>query len=170
MDMLLLVDVGSRVVHLLTAITLVGGSIYMSFVAAPSLRELGSEVATGVQESLVRRWKWFVHGGIAFLLITGFYNYMRAMGAHNDAGDKIYHAFLGVKMLLAFALMLIASGLVGRSKAFQFMRNARGFWQMILILLAVVIVGLSGFIKTRGIPNAPASIAPATVEEKSATS
>jgi hypothetical protein len=32
------------------------------------------------------------------------------------------------------------------------MRDWRGLWQGILILLAVVIVGLSGFIKTRGIP------------------
>lgn len=163
MDMLLLVDLVSRVVHVLTAITLVGGSIYASFVAAPVLRGLGADVATGVQDALIRRWKWFVHGGITFFLITGFYNYMRAMGAHNDAGDKIYHAFLGVKMLLAFALMLIASGLVGRSKAFQFMRDSRGFWQMILILLAVGIVGLSGFIKTRGIPEAPSSNVPREV-------
>lgn len=157
MDMLLLVDVVSRVVHLLTAITLVGGSIFASLVAAPALRGLGADVATSVHDAFVRRWKWFVHGGIALFLITGFYNYMRAMGAHNDAGDKIYHAFLGVKMLLAFALMLIATGLVGRSKAFQFMRDSRGLWQMILIFLAVVIVGLSGFIKTRGIPDAPMS-------------
>jgi hypothetical protein len=59
---------------------------------------------------------------------------------------------VGTKILLALGVMVIASGLVGRSKAFQFMRDARGLWQAVLILLAVVIVAISGFVKVRGIP------------------
>ena len=159
MDTLLVVDIVSRVLHLLTAISLVGGSIYAAFVIGPLLRSLGKETAEDIQSSLTKRWKMWVHGGIALFLVTGFYNYMRAMPAHNEAGDKIYHALIGTKMLLAFGVMLIASGLVGRSRAFQFMRDSRGLWQMILIFLAVVIVGLSGFVKTRGIPapKAPAA-------------
>jgi uncharacterized membrane protein len=152
MDTLMLVDIGSRVIHILTAISLVGGSIYAALVLGPALRGLNEEAAQSLQSALLRRWKIIVHGGIALFLVTGFYNYMRSMPAHNEVGDKLYHAFMGTKMLLAFAVMLIASGLVGRSKAFQFMRDWRGLWQGILILLAVVIVGLSGFIKTRGIP------------------
>ncbi|MDP1563756.1 MAG: hypothetical protein Q8M16_20430 [Pirellulaceae bacterium] len=154
MDTLLMVDIVSRVLHLLTAISLVGGSIYAAFVVGPVLRSLGGEKAGEVQSSLTNRWKMWVHGGIALFLLTGFYNYIRAMPAHNEAGDKIYHAFLGTKMLLAFGVMLIASGLVGRSRAFQFMRDSRGLWQTVLIFLAVVIVALSGYIKTRGIPAA----------------
>jgi hypothetical protein len=64
-------------------------------------------------------------------------------------GDGLYHALIGTKILLALAVMVIASGLVGRSGAFQFMRDGRRTWQGILLVLAVVIVGLSGFLKVR---------------------
>lgn len=152
MDTLGMVDVVSRVVHVLTAISLVGGSLFAAFVVGPALRSLSEEAASVFRTALTSRWKMWVHAGIALFLVTGFYNYIRAMPAHNEVGDKIYHALLGTKMLLAFGVMIIASGLVGRSRAFQFMRDSNGLWQMILIFLAVVIVGLSGFIKTRGIP------------------
>ena len=152
MDTFWVIDIVSRVLHVLTAISLIGGSVFTAFVVGPALRSLSDDTAQALRETLTKRWKMWVHAGIALFLITGFYNYMRAMPAHNEVGDKLYHAFLGTKMLLAFAVMIIASGLVGRSRAFQFMRDARGLWQMILILLAVVIVGLSGFLKVRGIP------------------
>ncbi len=154
MDTIGMVDVVSRVIHVLTAISLVGGSLFAAFVVGPALRSLSEEAAGVFRTALTSRWKMWVHGGIALFLVTGFYNYIRAMPAHNEVGDKIYHAFLGTKMLLAFGVMIIASGLVGRSRAFQFMRDSRGLWQMILILLAVVIVGLSGYVKVRGIPAA----------------
>jgi uncharacterized membrane protein len=150
MDSLEVVDIVSRIVHLLTAITLVGGSLFVATVLGPSLRSLSDAVSSDLWGAINGRWKMWVHGGIALFLITGFYNYIRAMPLHK--GDGLYHALVGTKILLALGVMVIASGLVGRSKAFQFMRDARGLWQAVLILLAVVIVAISGFVKVRGIP------------------
>jgi len=153
MDSLIVIDVVSRIVHLLTAVSLVGGSLFLALVLGPALRSLNSSTAADVGTAVGGRWKMWVHGGIALFLLSGFYNYIRAMPGHK--GDGLYHALVGTKILLAFGVMVIASGLVGRSKAFQFMRDGRGLWQMVLIFLAVVVIAISGFVKVRG--NSPAA-------------
>lgn len=165
MDGLDWLDVVSRIFHVLTAITLVGGSLYAAAVVGPVLRANPVEVADQWQAALTAGWKKWVHGGIAIFLVTGFYNYIRAMPLHK--GDGLYHALIGSKILLALAVMVIASGLVGRSSAFQFMRDGRRMWQGILLVLAVVIVSMSGFLKVRATAERPAPAAPAAVEQAS---
>jgi hypothetical protein len=165
MDGLDWLDVVSRIFHVLTAITLVGGSLYAAMVVGPVLRANATEVADQWQAALTAGWKKWVHGGIALFLLTGFYNYIRAMPLHK--GDGLYHALIGTKILLALAVMVIASGLVGRSRAFQFMRDGRRTWQGILLVLAVVIVSMSGFLKVRASLDRPA---PATAAQTSAES
>ena len=165
MDGLDWLDVVSRVFHVLTAITLVGGSLYAAMVVGPVLRGNPADVAEQWQAALTAGWKKWVHGGIAIFLVTGFYNYIRAMPLHK--GDGLYHALIGTKILLALAVMVIASGLVGRSSAFQFMRDGRRTWQGILLFLAVVIVSMSGFLKVRATADRPATVAPAAVDQVS---
>jgi len=145
MESLFPLDVASRILHVLTAIALIGGSIFTACVLGPALRNLPETAA--MWESIQRRWKPWVHGGIALFLLTGFYNYVRAMPLHR--GDGLYHALLGTKMLLAFAIMFLASVLVGRSPGFQAMRDRAGLWQGLLIGMAVVVVAISGFVKVR---------------------
>jgi len=134
-------------------------------VVGPVLRANSREVAEQWQAALTAGWKKWVHGGIALFLLTGFYNYIRAMPLHK--GDGLYHALIGTKILLALAVMVIASGLVGRSTTFQFMRDGRRTWQGILLILAVVIVSLSGFLKVRASADRPG---PATAVQVSGES
>jgi len=70
------------------------------------------------------------------------------MGLHE--GDGLYHGLIGTKMLLAFAIFFIASALVGRSAKLQAMRDNRAFWLKTIVLMAAVIVAISGFVKVRG--------------------
>ena len=74
-------------------------------------------------------------------------------------GDALYHALVGIKILLALGVFFIASVLVGRSPAFEGMRQNRAKWLKIIVILATVIVGISGFVKVRGVPNAEADSA-----------
>jgi len=143
----------SRFVHVSTAITLVGGSVFSAFVLLPAANELGDEPHETLATSVTKRWKRFVHLGVLLFLVSGFYNYFRAMGLHK--GDGPYHAILGSKILLAFAVFFIAAALVGRSPKLAGFRRKRGLWLRILVLLATIIVGLSGFVKVRGIPANP---------------
>ena len=119
-------DVSSRSVHVVTAIALVGGSVFMAVVLGPSADELGEETHNKLREQVVKRWKKFVHGGIGLFLLSGFYNYAVGMKPHAD--DSLWKALVGVKMLIAFGIVFIASALVGRSKTFDGMRAQRAKW------------------------------------------
>ncbi|WP_144058651.1 hypothetical protein [Rhodopirellula sp. SWK7] len=143
-----LIDTISRIVHVATAITLVGGSVFTLFVLLPSAKTLSSEAHKQLAEAINGRWKRFIHGGIALFLISGFYNYFRAIPNHK--GDGLYHGLLGAKMLMAFVIFFFASALVGRSPRFDGMRANKSKWLGLIVLLATIIVCLSGFLKIRG--------------------
>ena len=144
------VDVVSRIVHVGTAITLVGGSLFMLLVLMPSAKELSDESHQTLASAVQSRWKRFVHLGVALFLISGFYNYVRAIPQHR--GDSLYHALLGTKMLLALGVFFLAAALVGRSSALESIRTQRGKWLKVLVVLAALIVAISGFVKVRGVP------------------
>ena len=157
-----ILDVISRIVHVLTAITLIGGSVFMAFVLGPAANALGDEAHDKLREQVIPRWKKFVHGGIALFLISGLYNYMVMIPKHK--GDGLYHGLVVTKMILALGIFFIGSALVGRSKSFEGMRAQRPKWLKILVLLAVIVVGISGFVKVRGIPETTADSAAEVAE------
>jgi uncharacterized membrane protein len=148
MNDLFLVDVLSRFLHVAVAIVLVGGTVFMRFILMPAAKELPDAEHDQLRLWLLARWKRVVHGGIAVLLLSGLYNYMQQVPKHK--GDGLYHALLGTKMLLALVVFFIASALVGRSAAFEKMRQNRAKWMGLVVLLSAVIVGISGFVKVRG--------------------
>ncbi len=161
MDNLFGVDVVSRVVHVTTAIVLLGGSIFALLVLLPSAKILGDEAHQQLKEAVNKRWKMLVHIGILLLLVTGFYNYFQQMPKHK--GDGLYHGLLGTKIILAFIIFFIASVLVGRAKAFEGWRAKRESWLRIIVLLGLVIVAASGFLKVRG-PVVKEAAPPAAVQ------
>ena len=148
MEPLFALDVLSRIVHVAVAIVMVGGTVFMRFVLMPAAKELPETEHDQLRQRLLARWKRVVHGGIALLLLSGLYNYMKQIPMHK--GDGLYHALLGMKMLLALAVFFIASALVGRSASFEKMRQNRAKWMGLIVLLSALIVGISGFVKVRG--------------------
>lgn len=144
----------SRIAHVATAIVLVGGTVFMRFVLMPAAKELPEAEHDQLRQRLMARWKRVVHGGIALLLLSGLFNYMQQIPKHK--GDSLYHALLGTKMLLALVVFFIASALVGRSAAFEKMRQNRASWMGLIVLLSALIIGISGFVKVRGLKPKPA--------------
>jgi uncharacterized membrane protein len=163
MDADFLVAVVSRWIHVGTAIVLVGGTSFMKLVVGPSLQGQPSELMDAIRG----RWKKFVHGGIALFLITGFFNYFRAMPDHK--GDGLYHALIGTKIILAFVVFFFASVLVGRSAGTQKFRDNAGKWMSVVLLLSALIVAMSGVVKVRGIPSATKTPAAETAQVPAAT-
>ncbi len=143
-----LVPLISRWIHVGTSIVLVGGSVFMRFVLAPAAATLPDAEHTALRERVIGTWKRFVHIGILLFLLSGFYNYL-AVALPNHKGDKLYHALMGTKIILAFVVFFIASALVGKSAGLQKIRDKRNTWLLVLILLAAVIVGIGGFLKIR---------------------
>lgn len=152
----------SRWAHIITAIVLVGGTVFLRFVLGPAAAQLPDDSHAKLKELVLGTWKKFVHGGIALFLISGFYNYL-VVQAPLHKGDKLYHALMGIKILLAFAIFLIASGLVGRSKVFAGMRAQAKLWQGIVVVLAMLIIGISGFVKVRPNPVAVSNVTTSSV-------
>lgn len=144
------VDIVSRVVHVGTAIVLVGGSVFMLLVLMPSAKALSDETHRQLATGVIARWKRFVHIGIVLFLVSGFYNFAKAVPQHR--GDSLYHALVGTKILLALGVFFIAAALVGRSPALEPIRRNRSKWLTILVSIAAVIVAISGFLKVGGTP------------------
>lgn len=145
------IDVVSRITHVSTAIALVGGSVFTLLVLMPSAKLLTDEQHAVLAEAVTGRWKKFVHLGIVLFLVSGFYNYSQAIALHK--GDGPYHMMLGIKMLLAFVVFFFASALVGRSQKLAGIRTNRKRWLTVVVILATVIVAISGYAKVRGVPQ-----------------
>jgi uncharacterized membrane protein len=145
-----IIDTLSRIVHVGTAITLVGGSVFMLLVLMPAAKLLSDESHNQLAAAVSARWKRFVHIGVLLFLVSGFYNYWQAIPLHR--GDGLYHALVGTKIILALGLFFLAAALVGRSEKLEPIRRNRAKWLSILVLLAATIVAISGFVKVRGLP------------------
>ena len=155
---MLWIAVVSRWVHIGTAIVLVGGLVFTRFVLGPAARQLPDDAHALLKEQVLRKWKMIVHGGFGLFWASGLYNYIMVMSPlHADAADrKIYHMLLGIKILLALVVTLLSIGLVGRSKAFAGLRANPTRWQNVILTLAAIIIGLSGYAKVvlKGTPAA----------------
>ena len=146
---MLSLDILSRVIHVGTAVVLVGGSVFMRFVLMPAASRLPEKEHFALREQVLGRWRKFVGVGIGLLIITGFYNYIHlAMPQHS--GDGLYHGLMGVKVILAMVIFFIASALTGRSEALDRVRQNAKMWLAILILLATILIAIAGFLKVRG--------------------
>jgi uncharacterized membrane protein len=155
-----------RWIHIGSAITVVGGTVFMLFVLLPAAKEILDEEHLKLRAAVLKRWKWFVHFGIALFLVSGLYNYIKVMVPLHK-GDGLYHALMGVKMLLAMGVFGLAEVLVGRSKLAEKLRQNASKFLTINLVLAAIIVMLSGFLKT--LPAKPAAaVAPAAVSGDSA--
>ncbi|MCI0460811.1 MAG: hypothetical protein L0Z62_28010 [Gemmataceae bacterium] len=138
-----------RWLHVGTAIVLLGGSVFLRFVLLPAAEKLSAEAHEALRGHLLATWKIFVHAGVLLLLLSGLYNYLVVM-LPLHRGDSLYHALMGTKILLALVVFFLAEALVGRAAAFENLRQKRRLWLGVIVLLAALIVALSGFLKVRG--------------------
>jgi len=140
------VQVVMRWVHVITAVVVVGGVIFMRLMLAPVA---GASLDPAAQDQLragiMARWRKVVHVGILLFLISGFYNYFFVTRFAHEA--PAYHMLFGIKFLLAlvvFALALMLSSSKGYAARIQ--ANATA-WTGVLIVLALITIMLGGYMK-----------------------
>lgn len=142
----------SRLLHILSAIVLMGGATFTLFVLRPAAKELPEDVHEALRQRISRKWSMIIGIGILLLIVTGLYNYFinaMADGAPQK-GNKAYHMVLGIKILLAFVVFFLASALAGRSQGLAWIRRDAGKWLTILVLLATIVVALGSYLKVQG--------------------
>lgn len=147
-------NVVSRFLHVTAAMIAVGGAIFTMFAVMPAVHVIPDEARVHFQQQLLRRFGKLLMLSIGLLLLTGFYNYLvNERPAHS--GQAVYHALMGVKILLAFGVFFLASVLTGSSPAFEGMRRKRKRWLMLNVIMALAIVAISAVL--RAIPPVPPS-------------
>jgi uncharacterized membrane protein len=135
-----------RWLHILAAITAVGGTIFARAVVVPALDPLPADQRASLHAAMRARWSKMVAAAIAFLLASGLYNFAIIVVRYQL--PRWYHPVFGVKFMLAIAIFGIASLLVGKTAAAERVRGHARFWMNVNIALAVAVVVLSGILRT----------------------
>ena len=130
----------------------------MLFVLMPAAKELPDDVHTALRGRIMKRWKMLLHTAILLFLISGFYNYL-FLTAPLHKGDKLYHPLIGIKILLALVVFFLAIALTGRSNWSEAFRKDGKKWLTINVILATIIVGISGILKNRPATSSPPAAA-----------
>jgi len=136
-------NLAMRWLHIIPAIALIGGTIFMRFVVVPAYDQLDDEQREKIQESVRRGWSRLLMPSIGFLLISGVVNTANISMTYDFPGGY-YMPLLAIKMALAIAIFYIASLLAGRSEAASKFRQNQRYWLNINILLAVLLVCIAG--------------------------
>jgi uncharacterized membrane protein len=155
--------------HILGAIALMGGTIFMRFALVPSSGEIDDETRRQLQERVRSRWSKVVMISAALLLISGIAN-LGLAARYNFNGFVNYNMLAGIKFILALPIFYFASVLSGRSATAQKFQANANFWlnlNLVLALLMVLIGGLLRFtprtLKDRAADQTPPAVS-ATVD------
>jgi uncharacterized membrane protein len=134
----------SRWLHILSGMALVGGTVFMRFALHPALAGESAEVKGRLSQSVRQSWSRWVYVGIGIILATGCYNFYLRLSV---VAPMPYHAIFGLKFLFALVIFFFASALVGRSSGLQAIRDRPVFYLNLNIVLAVLIVLMSGVMR-----------------------
>ena len=143
MDTDLILPYIGRVLHILAAIILVGGTLFLRFawVPATAVHDPGSET----RESMRKGWARLVGLASLLILVSGFYNaYLKAVGLELSGA---YLGMLTLKMVLAFLVLFLSARLSGRSEKAVAFREREKHWLNIICALMLVIVLLASALK-----------------------
>jgi uncharacterized membrane protein len=139
-----------RYMHILGAIALMGGTIFMRFALAPAAATLNDSAKADLHEQVRGRWAKFVMLAAALLLISGIVNL--GLASRYEYGKVPYlplpySAVGGIKFILALPIFLFASFLTGRSALAQKFQANRVTWLNVNLALALVMVLMGGLLK-----------------------
>ena len=94
-----------RWVHILSAMTLLGGFIYARFVVAPALASYPVGEASMLSNRTVNQFRPILYTAIVAILISGLYNYLT-----KPSYPPHYHMLIGIKFL--FVLHIFATSVL----------------------------------------------------------
>lgn len=143
MDLTEIIALASRWLHIIPAIVLVGGTLFMRFSLVPASNE--SNASAELRESIRRRWSKLVMISVLLLLVSGLYN--TAMKAIGFELSGMYNALLLIKIVLALAVFYLTAVLSGRSATAQKFRERETHWLNILCGLMIAIVLIASYMK-----------------------
>ena len=142
-----------RVLHIVAAIILVGGTLFLrlAWVPATAIHEPGGET----RDAMRKGWARLVGIASLLILVSGFYNaYLKAIGYELSG---MYLGLLTLKMVLAFAVLFLSARLSGRSEKAVAFREREKHWLNIIGALMLIIVLMASAMKYSS-ANAPVKV------------
>jgi uncharacterized membrane protein len=158
-----------RLLHILAAITAVGGAIFVRFALLPGMQSLSEDQCRRLHDVVRPRLARLVQISILFLLVSGLINYIMFVRAARQWSDEWremysmpYHMLFGIKFLLALAIFALSSILTGRSPGTQKIRDNSRFWLNVNLALALAVIMISGVMRLTHVgPTDPSEAAAA---------
>ncbi|MHC5111073.1 MAG: hypothetical protein ACYTHJ_14470 [Planctomycetota bacterium] len=141
----------SRSLHILAAMTAIGGAIFQRVALQPAGAEPPANAA-----DIRARWSKVVFASIGVLFLTGFVNFA-ILAWPSKIQSMPYHPMFGVKLLAALYVFFLASALAGRAEGLAKFREASRKWLGVIIVLGMIIVLISGALSQ--ISRVPAELA-----------
>ena len=133
----------SRWAHVLAAITIFGGVVFLRMSFVPAAAETGA--SSELREAMRRRWARLVGPAILFILVSGLYNAVLKVKAYEL--DGVYLTFLMLKIVLGFVVFVLISRLFGRSEKAKKFRERELYWLNVICALLLAIVLMAGAMK-----------------------
>lgn len=94
-----------RWIHVVSAITIVGGFVYARYMVAPALGALPAGEGSAVANGIISRFRPILFTAIGAVLVSGLYNYLS-----KSSYPPHYHMVIGIKFL--FVLHLFATAVL----------------------------------------------------------
>lgn len=144
----------ARWLHIVSATVAVGAPIFARMALLPAVGTLDDATRDAFREAVAKRWRVVVYVTIMLFLATGFYNFLGPHAHWKKFRDTnkdlvlVYHAVFGAKLLLAFVMFFLASALAGRSAGLAYFRRHAWGWTTILVVLGLIVVGLSNYLRS----------------------
>jgi hypothetical protein len=137
-----------RYMHILGAIMLMGGTIFMRFGLAPVVAGLDANTKADLHERVRGRWSKFVMLAAGLLLVSGLVNLgLAARYEYQPVFGMSYNMVVGIKFLLALPIFFFASLLAGRSATAKKFQANGVMWMNVNLVLALVMVLIGGVLK-----------------------
>lgn len=133
-----------RWLHLFSAMTAVGGAVFLRVALLPTALQLSSEARTTLLQGLAKPVRLLVHASIGGLLISGLYN------THIQWASAVfpYPIVYAVKVSLALTIFVVAILLTSSNPRWATFQANRRKWLSLNVALAAVLVALSAYLRT----------------------
>jgi uncharacterized membrane protein len=129
-----------RILHIGSAIALLGGTLFALAALLPAMKVLDEGFKQNLMSVAQKRFYRISHPAIVLLLLTGVYQWVSNSGVYEEAGPAL-HGVLGMKILLALAIFVIIF-----AQTFGVIRNP-GRWMKINLAMGTVVVILAAVLR-----------------------
>lgn len=134
-----------RLLHILPAVLLAGGILFMWSSLLPGLSGVDDATRKVVMDGVRGRWAKVVMVCSALLLVTGLINAVRNIKEFDYATP--YDIFVTLKLVLALVVMFISARLSGRSASAEKFREKLPFWMTVNTALVLVLIFIASTMK-----------------------